>query len=384
MDWLFLWCKVMKNVSDWVLLNETIRLAQAVDYLDVRPNPRVGALIVSEGGDIISNGCHKEWGGPHAEVLAIQGAIEYGADLSTCTLYVSLEPCSHHGKTPPCTDLILKHRIPRVVYASKDPNPKVNGLELLLANGVNVSYLPLQEARSLNKEFFTHHLLKRPYCNVKMAQCADGYVAAKKNTFTSISNKNSKEHMHRYLRTACDAILSTAKTVIIDNATLNVRLGEIEKEHTAIIVDQDLKIINEKKLKIKYKRVNSKLILVTDLSYKGPARVDDIEIIVTHFKDRKVNTAALLLQLHEQFQIHRILVEAGPTFVNDLFERNCVDEYHLYTADFSLKGDEAIPGISKRMLNGAKKTSELSFNGDRYEAYEFDRIQSAYKKLTNK
>ena len=208
----------MENTLKAMLINNAIAIAESVDYQNVKPNPRVGALIVDERGKTIASGAHQKCGGPHAEVVAIQEALRAGANLSNCTLYVTLEPCSHTGKTPPCTDLIISQGIPRVVYASKDPNPKVNGAEVLKANGVDVIYSPTEKALELNKEFFVQQLFNRPYCILKMAQTANGYVTEAEGVQTSISNSVSKAHVHKKFRSSCDAILSTAKTVITDNA----------------------------------------------------------------------------------------------------------------------------------------------------------------------
>ena len=113
-------------------LNEALKEAQKTDPKVVRPNPLVGAVVVDASQTIVGRGYHKKVGTAHAEVHAIEDAEKNGADLSKCTLYVTLEPCSHHGRTPPCTDLIIRAGIPKVVVASRDPNPLVSGLEVLL------------------------------------------------------------------------------------------------------------------------------------------------------------------------------------------------------------------------------------------------------------
>ena len=371
MNWLFLWRKVMENTLKSMLINNAIAIAESVDYQNVKPNPRVGALIVDERGKTIASGAHQKWGGPHAEVVAIQEALRAGANLSNCTLYVTLEPCSHTGKTPPCTDLIISQGIPRVVYASKDPNPKVNGAEVLKANGVDVIYSPTEKALELNKEFFVQQLFNRPYCILKMAQTANGYVTEAEGVQTSISNSVSKAHVHKKFRSSCDAILSTAKTVITDNATLNIRTGDDHRELTAVVIDQDLDLLGRPDLAIRYMRTDSRLFLVTDLTYSGPLHAEGIDIITTPFLNRRVDLHSLLQRLYKDYTICRLLIESGPLLAKSLLAQNLVDEYHLYTASHSISSLTGLLGIERSLLKNSTKIQELDLQGDRYEAYDF-------------
>jgi diaminohydroxyphosphoribosylaminopyrimidine deaminase/5-amino-6-(5-phosphoribosylamino)uracil reductase len=371
MIWLFLWRKVMENTPISMLINQAVAIAESVDYQNVKPNPRVGALIVDESGKIIAYGAHQKWGGPHAEVVAIQEALRAGANLSGCTLYVTLEPCSHTGKTPPCTDLIIRQGIPRVVYASKDPNPKVNGAEILKASGVDVIYSPTEKALDLNKEFFIQQLFNRPYCMLKMAQTADGYVSEAEGVQTSISNLFSKSHAHKELRSNCDAILSTAKTVITDNARLNIRVGNKHRELTAVVIDHDLELLDNPDLALRYKRADSRLFLVTDLNYSGPLQIEGIDIITLPFLDRSVDLSTLLQRLYKEYNIYRLLIESGPLLAKSLFAQNLVDEYHLYTASHSISSKNGLVGIERSLFKNSTKTQMLNLEGDRYEAFNF-------------
>lgn len=361
----------MENTLKSMLINNAIAIAESVDYQNVKPNPRVGALIVDERGKTIASGAHQKCGGPHAEVVAIQEALRAGANLSNCTLYVTLEPCSHTGKTPPCTDLIISQGIPRVVYASKDPNPKVNGAEVLKANGVDVIYSPTEKALELNKEFFVQQLFNRPYCILKMAQTANGYVTEAEGVQTSISNSVSKAHVHKKFRSSCDAILSTAKTVITDNATLNIRTGDDHRELTAVVIDQDLDLLDRPDLAIRYRRTDSRLFLVTDLTYSGPLHAEGIDIITTPFLNRRVDLHSLLQRLYKDYTICRLLIESGPLLAKSLLAQNLVDEYHLYTASHSISSLTGLLGIERSLLKNSTKIQELDLQGDRYEAYDF-------------
>jgi diaminohydroxyphosphoribosylaminopyrimidine deaminase/5-amino-6-(5-phosphoribosylamino)uracil reductase len=136
----------MQNYQHEVFIKEAIREARKADLKNVRPNPLVGSLVVNKSQEIIGRGHHEKCGGPHAEVHAIQEALNNVKDLSDCTLYVSLEPCSHQGKTPPCTHLILSTGIKKVVIASMDPNPRVSGAEILREKEVEVLHLHDEDA----------------------------------------------------------------------------------------------------------------------------------------------------------------------------------------------------------------------------------------------
>ena len=198
--------------------NKAFMLAKMANPKSVRPNPIVGAVVVDKKGNIVGEGYHQQLGGPHAEVFAIQDALTKMADLSDCTLYVTLEPCSHHGKTPPCTDLIIQHKIPTVVIGSLDPNPKVSGVQVLKDNGVEVIMSPKPEIEQLNTTFFVNQINKRPFIQLKFAATIDGKIADRFGNSKWISNEKSRAFVHEQLRNNTDAILTTAKTLITDNA----------------------------------------------------------------------------------------------------------------------------------------------------------------------
>jgi len=190
----------------------------------VSPNPMVGAVLVHDGR-VIGEGWHRQFGGPHAEVYALNSVDEADRHLiPDSTLYCSLEPCFHHGKTPPCVDLILEQKIPRVVVSTVDPNPLVGGqgLEKLRAAGVTVESGVLEaEGRWLNRAFFTWIAEKRPYIILKWAQSADGFIA-RPNERTVISGPLARRLVHRW-RAEADAILVGSNTVRIDNPRLDNR-----------------------------------------------------------------------------------------------------------------------------------------------------------------
>ena len=206
----------------------------------VAPNPMVGAVLV-RGGKIIAEGFHRAYGLPHAEPEAI-GKVSDRALLRECTLYVSLEPCSHFGKTPPCTELIIASQIPRVVVAATDTFPKVNGAGILRLReaGIEVAVGVLErEACELNKRFFTFHEKKRPYIILKWAQTADGFIDVCRTASepaAKISNDEAHRLSHRW-RTEEQAIMVGTNTVLMDNPALTARLWQ-GKNPARVTVDE--------------------------------------------------------------------------------------------------------------------------------------------------
>jgi diaminohydroxyphosphoribosylaminopyrimidine deaminase / 5-amino-6-(5-phosphoribosylamino)uracil reductase len=211
------------------------------------PNPSVGAVIVYDG-QIIGEGYTSAYGGNHGEVNAIN-AVKDKSLLSKSTIYVSLEPCSHHGKTPPCCDLIIKHKIPNIVIGAIDSNAKVagNGIKKLIEAGANVTVGILEdECRIVNKRFFTFHEKKRPYIILKWAESIDGFIAPNKKIEQKpvwITNSYSRQLVHKW-RSENQAILVGTQTVIDDNPKLNVRDWSGENP-IRIVLDQNNRISKE-------------------------------------------------------------------------------------------------------------------------------------------
>jgi diaminohydroxyphosphoribosylaminopyrimidine deaminase/5-amino-6-(5-phosphoribosylamino)uracil reductase len=214
----------------------------------VQPNPMVGCVIVLDG-KIIAEGYHKEYGGPHAEVLAMTAIAEMSKqDLSRATAYVTLEPCSHFGKTPPCSDMLITRGVGRVVYAMEDPNPEVSGQghKKLIDKGVEVVTGVLnEEAAHLNRVFISNLKSSLPYITLKWAQSSDGFMdadvdAAKNRGSYPISSVNASKLVHG-LRAMRGGILVGRKTVEVDNPRLSVRSTKGENPYR-IILDPELKI----------------------------------------------------------------------------------------------------------------------------------------------
>lgn len=302
-------------------------LAQKANFKLIRPNPFVGAIVVCEKGNIVGEGFHQKAGEAHAEVIAIQNAISNGANLATATLYVTLEPCSHHGKTPPCTDLIIQHKIPHVVIGSLDPNPLVSGIELLEKKGVKITKQLLPEIMELNDVFNINQLKKRPKYIIKTATTLNGKIADRKGQSKWISNEKSRAYVHNNIRSSVDAILSTAKTVIKDNSKLNIRYedGTVNEINT-IIIDRDLDLfkVENQSLAIFHERTNSTLYIVTN-TVDTPIVPSYIQFLHIGFMDK----VAKLQELHRLLldkNICNVLIEGGAALNTSFIETNSVDE----------------------------------------------------------
>lgn len=216
--------KTAQYISDEAYMRRCFSLAH-LGAGAVSPNPLVGAVLVHQG-QIIGEGWHQKWGGPHAEVACIASVLpQKKALIPYSTLYCNLEPCAHVGKTPPCVSLILDHKIPRVVVSNTDPNPLVagKGLENLVLAGVSVTknVLP-EEGAWLNRIFFTSITQLRPYIILKWAQSADGFMA-KTGEKTPITGAATQTMVHRW-RAESDAILVGTRTALTDNPRLNTRM----------------------------------------------------------------------------------------------------------------------------------------------------------------
>src|SRR5258706_309746 len=210
----------MNSATDELYMLECLALARR-GAGSVSPNPMVGCVIVKKG-IVIGRGYHRRFGGPHAEVNAIRSSA---APVRGSTLYVNLEPCNHQGKTPPCTELIIRSKIARVVVGTTDPNPLVSGggIRRLRRAGVKVSVgLLEEECLRLNEFFFKYITTRLPFVTLKVAQTLDGKIAAPKSFPRWITGRQSRRHVHT-LRSQYDAVMVGAGTVLADNPRLTVR-----------------------------------------------------------------------------------------------------------------------------------------------------------------
>lgn len=234
----------MASGNDWVYMQRCIQLAR-LGAGNVAPNPMVGAVLVHEN-KIIGEGYHQQYGQAHAEVNCIRNAEEYADRISllaSSTLYVSLEPCAHFGKTPPCADLVISKRIPKVVIGCRDPFKQVDGkgIEKLENAGIEVvTGVMEEECKSLNERFFTFHIKRRPFIILKWAQTANGRIAGPDSSRILISNEVTNRLVHRW-RSEEASILVGTTTALKDDPSLTTRLWS-GKNPLRLIIDRNLQL----------------------------------------------------------------------------------------------------------------------------------------------
>ncbi|MEM9722051.1 MAG: bifunctional diaminohydroxyphosphoribosylaminopyrimidine deaminase/5-amino-6-(5-phosphoribosylamino)uracil reductase RibD [Bacteroidota bacterium] len=324
--------------SHQIYLNRCLQLA-ALGSSMVYPNPRVGAVIVHEG-QIIGEGFHQFSGGPHAEVEAVN-AVEDRSLLPQSTIYVSLEPCNFHGKTPACSELILRHKIPKVVIGCTDPNPKVAGMSIqrLREAGVEVNIAPdPQPFEEVIRVFRTNQLEKRPYVVLKWAESQDGFIAGLDHMGipiqTPITGRMVKEEVHR-LRAYHHAIMVGRRTAEIDNPQLNTRLYPGENP---------IRIVWDKASKLR-----TDLGLLTD--GKQTLVLSDSTTLasqtVSYYQPKQWENLLEILQgLYSDQSICSILVEGGTQLLQQFIDQGIYDEVYRFVGNKKLgKGIEA-PNIS--------------------------------------
>jgi diaminohydroxyphosphoribosylaminopyrimidine deaminase/5-amino-6-(5-phosphoribosylamino)uracil reductase len=287
------------------------------------PNPLVGSVIVYED-TIIGEGWHIRAGEPHAEVNAIN-SVKDKTLLSRATIYVSLEPCSHFGKTPPCADLIVFHKIPNVVIGTVDPNIKVagKGIKKLMEAGANVTIGILEkECHDLNKRFFTFHTKKRPYIILKWAETADGFIApiAKdEQKPVWITNSYSRQLVHKW-RTEEQAILVGTKTVLDDNPSLNARVYS-GNSPIRIVLDKSGKI--DTKYHVKDNSIKSIFITEND-------NLQSNENCIYEKCSFDENLNETILAVLVKHQIQSVIIEGGSQTIQSFIAKNLWDEALIF------------------------------------------------------
>ena len=288
----------------------------------VAPNPMVGAVLVHHGR-IIGEGYHQQYGGPHAEVNCINSVTEADKSLiSQSVMYVSLEPCAHYGKTPPCADLLIRHKIPLVVVGCRDPFPEVDGkgIEKMRAVGIDVIVGVCEEdARELNKRFFTYHTAFRPYIILKWAQTADGFIAGIPGERLLISNTLSNRFVHRW-RSEEAAILVGTNTAMQDDPQLNTRYWS-GPDPIRLVVDIDLRLPKSLQLF----NDGSKTIVINAIRQGEKNGIQYIQI------DRKKELVQQILQSLHQLRINSVLVEGGAVLLQSFIDSGYWDEARVIT-----------------------------------------------------
>lgn len=349
----------------------------------VSPNPMVGSVVVDASGNVIGEGWHQMFGGPHAEVHAIEDAeMKHGREaLEKSTLLVNLEPCSHHGKTPPCADLIVEKGIPRVVVGITDPNPDVSGrgIERLRQSGVDVipGVLAADCAR-LNEPFLHHQRTRHPLVVLKVAQTLDGFVAMTDGQSRWITSEASRRVVHQ-LRAALDAVLVGSGTARSDDPELTVRLVE-GRQPWRIVLDRkgelpsDLRLLNDD-------HAGRTIVVIgegaspdygSDFLDRGGAMFE----VPVH--DEHLDIAAVFETLGrgigEVPPLLSVLVEAGPGLGSALMRERLVDRMHLFVAPM-IMGD-GIPAF--RGLGVSRLEDAIAFGESHWEPVGHDMLFTGF------
>ncbi|MFT5503973.1 MAG: diaminohydroxyphosphoribosylaminopyrimidine deaminase [Gammaproteobacteria bacterium] len=326
------------TLADASLTNDEAWMAKAIQIAQqglytTDPNPRVGCVITKDD-KLITEGWHEFAGGPHAEINAIAGiSISAG-----CDIYVTLEPCFHFGLTPPCVDSLIKIMPARVVVAMQDPNPLVQGASIrkLRDAGISVESGILEnQSRALNPGFIKRMESGRPFVRLKMAMTIDGKSALKNGASQWITGSEARMDVQR-LRARSSAVLSTAQTVIMDDAGLNVRLNSAELNQSRA-VRQPLRVILDSKLKLtgheKMFQLDGPILIYTTVDQSmARARFEGIKAEVVHInrqEDGRINLEQLLDDLGSR-GINELHCECGPEMAGSLISGNLVDELVLY------------------------------------------------------
>lgn len=331
------------------------------------PNPNVGCVIV-RNGRIVGEGYHKRAGEPHAEVHALRIA---GEDARGATAYVTLEPCSHYGRTPPCTEALIEAGISRVVATMPDPNPQVagRGFHRLQQAGIKVCYgLMLQEAEASNPGFFKRMRTGFPWVRLKLASSLDGRTAMSSGESQWISSWQARQDVQR-LRAESDAILSTATTVLADDPALTVRWKALPADvkvlypqewmchPVRIIIDSANRVTPAHRVVKGKGRTWLARLVLDDLSW--PASVEQLQIPVRKEQGiAHIDLVVLMSQIGRR-QINSLLVEAGPSLAGALLSTGLVDELILYQAP-KLLGANARPLFSLPKLEKLNDAPEFT------------------------
>lgn len=323
------------------------------------PNPLVGALVV-KGWRIIGEGYHKKAGLPHAEVIALDQA---GKEALGSTLYVTLEPCAHFGRTPPCTNTIIKSRVKEVIIGMRDPNPLNNGrgIKILRGHKIHVeSGFREDVLRRINSPFIKYITRKIPYVTVKAAESLDGKIATRKGDSKWITSDDSRNYANK-MRGYYDAVMVGVNTIIRDNPALTCRVPDrIERQPARIIVDSQLSTPENAKVFSE----EGKVIIVT---LKRPEAQETANrqilsqkatILEVREKNGQVNLCDMMRKL-ANLEISSILVEGGGSLIGSLFDDRLVDKVNFFVAPRIIGGKEAIGSVEGRGARELIKAADL-------------------------
>jgi diaminohydroxyphosphoribosylaminopyrimidine deaminase/5-amino-6-(5-phosphoribosylamino)uracil reductase len=356
----------LSDSQDSTFMQRALSLAVMGQYTS-HPNPRVGCVLVQDN-QIVGEGLHWQTGGLHAECNALEGAKEkaYGA-----TVYVTLEPCAHKGRTGPCVDALIQANVKRVVVAALDPNPLVSGkgIQKLKEAGITVDVGLLEkEALALNKGFYSRMQRQHPYVRAKIAMSLDGRVAMENGESQWITSPEARKQGQLW-RARSGAILTGSATVLHDNCRLTVRDIERLGLKNESLFRQPLRVIIDSTLSVPgsfaiFHQPGKTIVATSELAdLQHKAYGSQVEVVAFAEKEGHIDLQALLFWLGKQ-EINDVLVEAGPTLVGALLQQDLIDELLVYIAP-KLLGSDAKP---MAVLPGLSQLSD-------HIAGEFDRVE---------
>ncbi|MCK2042873.1 bifunctional diaminohydroxyphosphoribosylaminopyrimidine deaminase/5-amino-6-(5-phosphoribosylamino)uracil reductase RibD [Chromohalobacter sp. TMW 2.2308] len=344
-------------LSHEVCMARALQLARRGCYT-THPNPRVGCVVVN-GGRIVGEGYHAYAGGPHAEVHALRAADEAARGA---TAYVTLEPCSHHGRTPPCARALIDAGVHRVVIAMVDPNPQVagRGVAMLREAGIEVEVGCLEaDAEALNIGFVKRMREGIPFVRLKMAMSLDGRTAMASGESQWITGGSARTEVQR-LRARSSAVMTGVDSVIFDNSRLTVRSAQLElDEGDAIAERQPLRVVVDSRLRLPVAaaclRESGRTLVATvssDEARRATLEEAGAEVLVLpEAAEGRVDLRALLAYLAEREQCNEVLLETGATLAGAMLDIGAIDEMHLFVAPTLLGGEArplfALPGLER-------------------------------------
>ncbi|WP_088533800.1 bifunctional diaminohydroxyphosphoribosylaminopyrimidine deaminase/5-amino-6-(5-phosphoribosylamino)uracil reductase RibD [Geobacter sp. DSM 9736] len=321
------------------------------------PNPAVGCVIVRDGV-IVGEGWHRKAGTPHAEVHALRQAGEHAAGSD---VYVTLEPCAHHGRTPPCANALVAARVGRVYVGMIDPNPLVSGKGAAIIRGAGIPVeigTCKEECRRINEAFIKHVTTGLPLVVLKSAMSLDGKTATMSGDSKWITGEKSRAYVHR-LRGVLDAVMVGAGTVIADDPLLTCRTGG--RNPLRIIVDSNLRTPLNSQLVLTAQSVPTIMATVAGYAEAAPFRAARIEVLQCRAREGRVDLHDLFRRLGEM-GIQSVLLEGGGTLAGEAFRLQLIDKFLLFYAPILLGGAGAGPfaGAGPEMISGALRLRDVT------------------------
>ncbi|MDA0657855.1 MAG: bifunctional diaminohydroxyphosphoribosylaminopyrimidine deaminase/5-amino-6-(5-phosphoribosylamino)uracil reductase RibD [Planctomycetota bacterium] len=352
----------MKSTHDELHMSRALSLAaRGRGYAE--PNPLVGCVIVQDE-HVVAEGWHASFGGPHAEIAALQNATQ---SVRGGTLYVNLEPCCHYGKTPPCTEAIIKSGVRRVVAAMQDPFPDVagRGFSLLQAAGIVVEMGVCQrEARGLNAPFVKRVTKKLPWVIAKWAMTADGKIAARDRSSQWISNSLSRAYVHQ-LRGSVDAIVIGVETAIDDDPLLTARpVGP--RTALRVILDRHARLPLNGKLVTTAGEFPTLVMVDSEASHDACLELQnkgcEVVVLKSHLSEQQIHETLTLLA---DRGATNVLLEGGARLSGSFWDAQAIDEVHIFVAPLLIGGQQAISplaGVGRTPMSSAIRIVDLATN----------------------